>query len=110
MNVGWGIAFALMFSGALAGLTGAIEVSAIHSRLKDGLSGGYGFTAILVALLGRLHPVGVLFAAFFFAALSNGAQSMHSIYGIPIALVQVIQALIVLFVLAADAIARLRWR
>jgi simple sugar transport system permease protein len=110
MNVGWGIAFALMFSGALAGLTGAIEVSAIHSRLKDGLSGGYGFTAILVALLGRLHPVGVLFAALFFAALSNGAQSMHSIYGIPIALVQVIQALIVLFVLATDALARLKWR
>jgi general nucleoside transport system permease protein len=110
MNVIWGVAFALMFSGALAGLTGAIEVSALHSRLKDGLSGGYGFTAILVALLGRLHPVGVLFAALFFAALSIGAQSMHSIYGIPIALAQVIQGLIVLFVLAADAIARLKWR
>jgi general nucleoside transport system permease protein len=110
MNVVWGVAFALMFSGALAGLTGAIEVSALHSRLKDGLSGGYGFTAILVALLGRLHPVGVLFAALFFAALSIGAQSMHSSYGVPIALAQVIQGLIVLFVLAADAIARLKWR
>jgi simple sugar transport system permease protein len=110
MNVIWGIAFALMFSGALAGLTGAIEVSALHTRLKDGLSGNYGFTAILVALLGRLHPVGVLLAALFFAALSIGAQSMHSIYGLPIALAQVIQGLIVLFVLAADALARLKWR
>ena len=76
MNVAFGMAFALMFSGALAGLTGVIEVSALHTRLKDGISGGFGFSGILVALLGRLHPVGVLFAALFFAALTIGAQSI----------------------------------
>jgi simple sugar transport system permease protein len=110
MNVIFGLSFALMFSGALAGLTGAIEVSALHTRLRDGISGGYGFTGILVALLGRLHPVGVLISAFFFAALSNGAQTMHSVYGLPISLAQVIQGLIVVFVLAADALARRWWR
>lgn len=110
MNVVAGVAFALMFSGALAGLTGAIEVSALHSRLKDGISGGYGFTGILVALLGRLHPVGVLLAAVFFGILTVGVQSMHSIYGLPIALAQVLQGVIVLCVLVADALARRWWR
>ncbi|MCX6049743.1 MAG: ABC transporter permease [Chloroflexi bacterium] len=106
MNVAFGLAFALLFSGALAGLTGIIEVSALHTRLKAGISGNYGFTGILVALLGRLHPLGVLVAACFFAALAIGAQTMHSVYGLPIALAQVIQGLVVLFVLAADALAR----
>ncbi|MEZ4716670.1 MAG: ABC transporter permease [Caldilineaceae bacterium] len=110
MNVVFGVAFALMFSGALAGLTGAIEVSALHSRLKDGISGGYGFTGILVALLGRLHPVGVLLAAVFFGILTVGVQSMHSIYGLPIALAQVLQGVIVLCVLVADVLARRWWR
>jgi simple sugar transport system permease protein len=110
MNVIFGLSFAMMFSGALAGITGIIEVSTLHLRLQNGISGGYGFTGILVALLGRLHPIGVLIAAFFFAALSNGAQTMHSIYGMPISLAQVIQGLIVIFVLAADALARRWWR
>ena len=110
MSVNFGIAFALLFSGALAGLSGIIEISALHSRLKTGISGNYGFTGILVALLGQLHPVGVLVAAFFFAALTIGAQSMHGVYGLPIALAQVIQAVVVLFVLGADALARFRRR
>ncbi|GIV76734.1 ABC transporter permease [Litorilinea aerophila] len=108
MSVSRGIVFALLFSGALAGLTGIMEVSALHTRLKAGILGGYGFSGILVALLGRLHPVGVLVAALFFAALTIGAQTMHSVYGLPMALAQVIQGLVVLFVLAADALAR-RW-
>ncbi|MCB0195468.1 MAG: ABC transporter permease [Anaerolineae bacterium] len=110
MNVALGLSLALLLSGAFAGLAGVIEVSALHTRLKDGISGNYGFTGILVALLGRLHPVGVVFAAIFFAALSIGAQTMHSVYGLPIALAQVIQGLVVLFVLAADALARRIWR
>lgn len=110
MPVVRGITFVLLFSGALAGMAGIIEVSSLHTRLKNGIGSGYGFTAILVALLGRLHPVGVMLAALFFAALSIGVQSMHSTYGLPIALAQVIQGLVVLFVLAADALARKIWR
>lgn len=97
--------FALAFSGALAGLTGLIEVSTLHTRLRGDITGNYGFSGILVALLGRMHPVGVALAAVFFAALIIGAQSMHVISGLPAALADAIQAVIVLSVLAADAIA-----
>jgi general nucleoside transport system permease protein len=109
IDVGAGIALAFLASGALAGLTGIIEVSAIHGRLKDGISGDYGFTGILVALLGRLHPVGVLFAGVFFAILTIGTQSMHSGLGLPIALAQVLQVIVILVVLVADALARRWW-
>jgi simple sugar transport system permease protein len=108
INVEWGIIFALLFSGALAGLTGIMEVSYLHSRLKGPISGGYGFTAILVALLGRLHPVGIFFAAIFFSALTIGAESMHTLTGISATLADAIQALMVLFVLGVDAYFRLR--
>jgi ABC-type uncharacterized transport system permease subunit len=102
------ILFALTFSGALAGLTGIIEVSTLHTRLKGEISGGYGFSGILVALLGRMHPVGVAVAALFFAALTIGAQSMHVVYGLPDALANAIQAVVVLSVLAVDALAHRR--
>lgn len=106
MNVARITLFALSFSGALAGLAGIIEVSTLHTRLKGDISGGYGFSAILVALLGRMHPLGVAAAAIFFSALIIGAQSMHIVLGLPAALADAIQAVIVLSVLAADAIAR----
>jgi general nucleoside transport system permease protein len=109
MNVAAGMALAFLCSGALAGLAGIIEVSALHARLKDGISGDYGFTGILVALLGRLHPVGVLLAALFFAVLTIGTQSMHSAMGLPAALSQVLQVAVILAVLVADALARRRW-
>ncbi len=102
------ILFALAFSGALAGLAGIIEVSTLHTRLKGEISGGYGFSGILVALLGRMHPLGVTVAALFFAALTIGAQSMHVVYGLPDALANAIQAIVVLSVLAVDALAHRR--
>jgi ABC-type uncharacterized transport system permease subunit len=103
------VALAFLTSGALAGLSGIIEVSALHARLKDGISGDYGFTGILVALLGRLHPAGVLLAGVFFAILTIGTQSMHSTLGLPIALSQVLQVIVILVVLVADALARRWW-
>jgi general nucleoside transport system permease protein len=99
------ILFALAFSGALAGLAGIIEVDTLHTRLTGNISGGYGFSGILVALLGRMHPVGVAIAAVFFAALTIGAQSMKVVYGLPDSLASAIQAVVVLSVLAADALA-----
>jgi simple sugar transport system permease protein len=109
MNVPAGVAIAFLASGAFAGLCGVIEVSALHARLKDGISGDYGFTGILVALLARLHPVGATLAALFFAVLTIGTQSMHSVMGLPIALAQVLQVTIILLVLVADALARRWW-
>jgi len=102
------ILFALLFSGAAAGLTGVIEVSTVHTRLKGAISGGYGFSGILVALLGRRHPVGVIVASIFFAALIIGAQNMHVVSGLPETLAGAIQAIVVLSVLAADALMRRR--
>jgi len=106
VSVSSSIFMALLFSGALAGLAGLVEVSYLITRLKGEISGNYGFNGILVALLGRMHPVGVLVASVLFAALTIGAQAMHTFSGLPISLAQAIQALIVLFVLAADAVAR----
>ena len=102
------IVFVLIISGGMAGMAGIMEVSFLHSRLKGGISGGYGFTAILVALLGRLHPVGVLFAALFFSALDIGADTMHTFTGLPISLADTIQALVVLFVVGFEAYFRYR--
>src|SRR4051794_15947627 len=103
-----GLAFAVLCSGALAGLAGIVEVSAVQGRLKDGAAADYGFAAILVALLGRLHPAGVLVAAFLFAVLTIGAQAMHSALGLPVALSQVLQVGVILVALVADALARRR--
>jgi simple sugar transport system permease protein len=76
--------------------------------LKGDISGGYGFSGILVALLGRMHPLGVAVASILFAALMIGAESMHVVSGLPDALADAIQAVIVLSVLAADALGRMR--
>jgi ABC-type uncharacterized transport system permease subunit len=102
------IVFTLMLSGGLAGLAGIIEVSTLHLRLKAGISGGYGFSGVLVALLGRMNPFGVALASLFFGALTVGAETMHVVAGLPPELAQAIQAVIVLSVLAVDALVRRR--
>ena len=87
----------LIISGALAGLAGALEVSGVTGRLFENLASGYGFTAIAVALLARLHPLGVLPAAFFFAALATGSGAMQRVAAVPSVAVQVIEALVIFF-------------
>ncbi|MEO8601110.1 MAG: ABC transporter permease [bacterium] len=96
---------ALALSGALAGLAGGIEVSAITYRLYGNFSPGYGFTAIAVALLGRLHPFGVVLAALFFAVLDVGSLSMQRAAGVSSVLVSAIQAIVIFTLLALD-----RWQ
>ncbi len=103
------IVFAMAFSGAMAGLTGIIEVSYLHSRLKSTISGGYGFTGILVALFSRLNPWAITFTAFFFAGLMIGAEAMQSVAQVPKALAETILALVLLFVLATDVWAQRRF-
>ncbi len=85
----------LLLSGGLAGLAGAIEIAGVTGRLFENLSPGYGFTAIAVSLLARLHPIGVLPAALFFAALASGSASMQRVAGVPSVTVQVIEALVI---------------
>jgi ABC-type uncharacterized transport system permease subunit len=108
ISVNSAILTAMLISGGLAGLAGIIEVLMIHTRLKSTISGGYGFTAVLVALLGRTNPFGVMFASLFFAALIIGAQTMNVLYGLPPELADAIQAVIVLSVMGIDAWVRLR--
>ena len=86
---------ALLLSGALAGLAGAIEIAGVTGRLFENLSPGYGFTAIAVSLLARLHPLGVLPAALFFAALASGSGAMQRVAGVPSVTVQVIEAIVI---------------
>ena len=96
------IVYVMVLSGAFAGLAGANEVLGIHYRLLDGISPSYGFTGIVVALLGKLHPLGVVAAAYLFASLSVGADMMQKIVHVPIALSRVIQGLVVLCVLGTE--------
>jgi simple sugar transport system permease protein len=96
----------MLISGGLAGLAGAIQTLGVAERLDLGISQGYGFTAIVVALLGRLHAVGVLLAALFIAVLQSGGQAMSVTEGLPYAIVLAIPGVFVVFLLIADRLAR----
>ena len=98
------VAFAL--SGALAGLAGGIEVTAITYRMYENFSPGYGYTAIAVALLGRLNPSGVCAAALLFGILEAGAGSMQRVAGVSAGLVGLIQASVIFALAAIDYRAR----
>ena len=94
---------ALLASGALAGLGGGVEVSGVTYNLFASLSPGYGFTAIAVALLARLHPIGVLGAGVLFGALEAGAQGMQRDAGVPAVAVTAVEAVVIIAILMADA-------
>ena len=94
---------AFLLSGALAGLAGAIEVLGITFALYEDLSPGYGYTAIAVALLAGLDPWKVVVSALLFAALQAGAGAMQRDAGVPSTVVAMIEALLILAVVAAQA-------
>ncbi len=96
-------------SGALSGLAGAILVLGIERALIAGFSPGYGYTAIAVALLGGLNPLGVAVSSILFGAIYVGGQYMQIVTGVPVALVQVITSVLLLSFLAVRAV-RLMWR
>lgn len=95
---GW----ALLWSGALAGLGGAVEIAGVSYALYQNLSPGYGFTAIAVALLGRLQPWLVLLAGVMFGALEAGAAAMQRDADVPAVAVQVVEAVIIIVVLLSS--------
>ena len=92
-------ASALIWSGALAGIGGGVEISGVSYALYQNLSPGYGFTAIAVALLGRLRPGLVLVSAVLFGALEAGAAAMQRDAAVPAVAVQVVEAVVILVML-----------
>ncbi|MFN8376291.1 MAG: ABC transporter permease [Anaerolineae bacterium] len=102
------LTLALTFSGALAGLAGAVHVQGAEHRMVEGFAVGYGFSGIVVALFGRLHPLGAIPAAFLFGVLLVGADKMQRTVQIPTATVIVLQGLVVIFVVSSDYFVR-RW-
>lgn len=99
----------MAISGALAGLAGAVQILAVNRSMALGLSSGYGFDSIALALIGNNHPLGVVLASLLFGTLRNGATRMMVVSGIPIDIVDVMQAIILMFV-AAPAIIRSLYR
>ncbi|MGE5092663.1 MAG: ABC transporter permease [Bacillota bacterium] len=103
-------AVALLWSGAIAGLAGGVEVGGVSYALYQNLSPGYGFTAIAVALLARLRPFWIVASGILFGALEAGAGGMQREAGVPAVAVYVVEAVIIIVILLADAAARRRAR
>jgi general nucleoside transport system permease protein len=95
--------WAMAVSGALAGLGGATHLAAITHRLYETLSPGWGYEAIAVALIARLNPLAVVPSSVLFGALDSGAQAMQRSQGVSPVLVQVIEGLVIMILLAFDA-------
>jgi general nucleoside transport system permease protein len=98
---------AMLASGGIAGLAGAVQVLGVFGRYFDAFSPGYGFEAIAVALLGALSPIGIAAASLFFGTLDAGAVQLQAVAGISREMVSVVSGLVVAFVAAQPAVLRL---
>jgi len=108
INVALYQALSLTLAGGFAGLAGAVEVMGVHHRLLEGITSGYGFSGIVAALFGGLHPLGLIPAAWLFGSLLVGADKMQRAVQVPSALIDMLLGLVVLFVVGSAFISR-RW-
>jgi simple sugar transport system permease protein len=105
MNVAKNFVLAMALSGGLAGLAGAHDILGVVHFMPNAFFSGYGFDSIALALLGKSHPVGVLWASLLFGFLRAGAQRMQAPPAfVPIDIIQVVQALIIIFIAAPEVI------
>ncbi|MGE4453325.1 MAG: ABC transporter permease [Sphaerochaeta sp.] len=104
ISVTWYLVIAMVISGAFAGMAGAIEIAGVHRRAIEGITGGYGFSGIVVALFGGLHPAGIIPASFFFGLLIVGADMTQRMVGVPANMVNVLQGVIILVIVATKMI------
>ncbi|MGD8245118.1 MAG: ABC transporter permease, partial [Anaerolineae bacterium] len=105
MNVAKNFVLAMALSGGLAGLAGAHDILGVIHFMPNAFFSGYGFDSIALALLGKSHPVGVLWASLLFGFLRAGAQRMQAPPAfVPIDIIQVVQALIIIFIAAPEVI------
>ena len=101
---------AMLAGGGLAGLAGVLEAAGPFGQMVPAFPVGYGFTAIIVAFLGRLHPIGIILAAIILAVSYVGGEMAQSSIGLPNAATGVFQAMMLFFLLATDVLARYRIR
>lgn len=104
MSVARTIVLAMFLSGCLAGLGGVVQGLGITRNIALGFQAGYGFDAIALALLGKSNPAGVVGASILFGMLRAGAARMQSVAGVPTEIVQIIQALVIVFIAAPEII------
>jgi len=95
---------AMLISGAFAGLAGAVELTGVHRRAIEGISSGYGFSGIVVALFGGLHPAFIVPSALFFGILLIGADMTQRAMSVPANMVYVLQGVIILSIVSAQTI------
>ena len=100
------VLISFIISGGLAGLAGIVEVSGTIGQLQPVISPGYGFAAIIVAFLGRLHPFGVLLASLLMSLMYLGGESLQIVMKLPLAVTGVFQGLLLFFVLGAEVLVR----
>ena len=100
----------LGMSGALAGLAGLFEVAGPAGQISIDFNVGYGFTAIIVAFLGRLHPIGILLAGLLMALTYIGGEAAQATLGLPAAAIQAFQGMLLFFLLAFDVLTNFRVR
>ncbi len=96
--------FVMLLSGGLAGLAGASEVTGPLGQLVPQISPGYGYAAIIVAFLGRLHPVGILFASLLMALIYMGGEMAQIELGMPLAITGLFQGMLLFYLLACDVL------
>ena len=101
-------ALALTLAGGFAGLAGVVEVIGVQHRLLEGITSGYGFSGIVAALFGGLHPLGLIPASWLFGSLLVGGDTMQRAVQVPSALVGTLLGLVVLFVVGSNFLSR-RW-
>jgi ABC-type uncharacterized transport system permease subunit len=99
---------AMIISGAMAGLAGALEFTGVLHKMDLGFPSGYGFTAIIVCFLGRLNPIGCLIAGIVLAVTYVGGQMAQSSVKIPSSTAGIFQAMMLFFILASDILIRYR--
>jgi simple sugar transport system permease protein len=100
----------LLISGAMSGLAGVMEATTQSGQLNLGFPSGYGFTAIIVSFLGRLHPIGIVLAGIVLAISYVGGQVAQTTVHVPSATAGIFQAMMLFFILASDVLVRRRIR
>ena len=104
------IVLCLGISGMLAGLAGIFELTGPAGQISIDFNQGYGFTAIIVAFLGRLHPIGILFAGLLIALTYIGGEAAQTNLGLPRASIDAFQGMLLFFLLAMDTLSNFRVR